>query len=47
MTRLLNSVSDKIFTECDLVAALGVGFLIGTLYTLTVLILLNKLQSVF
>jgi hypothetical protein len=47
MTGLLNAISGKVFTECDLVAALGVGFLIGTLYTLTVLMLLHKLQGVF
>jgi hypothetical protein len=38
---------EKIFTECDLIAAAGVGFLIGSLYTVTILLLIHKLAGAF
>lgn len=46
MMQALEKLSGKVFTECDLFAAMGVGFLIGNLYAITVLILLHKLQGV-
>ena len=47
MRAALENLTNKVFTECDLFAAAGVGFLIGNLYAVTVLMLLHKLQGAF
>lgn len=42
-TRALEAVSQKVYTECDMFAAAGVGFLVGSLWGTTVLLLLSKI----
>ena len=47
MNAALEKLTNKVFTECDMFAAAGVGFLIGNLYAITVLVLLHKLHGAF
>jgi tetrahydromethanopterin S-methyltransferase subunit G len=39
-------IGKKFYSECDIVASAGVGFLIGTLYGSVIVLLLHKLTSV-
>ncbi len=45
MKTAVASFGRKVYTECDLFAAAGVGFLIGSLYASTIMLLLHKLTG--
>ncbi len=47
MKTLAAKVGKKVYTECDLFAAVGAGCLIGSLYTFTILVLLHKMHGAF
>ena len=47
MKNLAVKLGEKVYSECDLFAAAGVGFLIGSLYSFTILVLLHKMHGAF